>query len=92
MNDLKALMCQASVLLSLSLFMPVTVVMASDFYFKCQDVESGLSQNSVYDIIQDSYDRVLTATGGGTGFILGRTASTHPWRSAEGSSFRRPGT
>lgn len=64
MDDLKALLRQAFVLLSLLLFMPVTA-MASDFYFKCLDVESGLSQNSVYDIIQDSYGRIWAATGDG---------------------------
>ena len=64
MDDLKALLRQTFVLLSLLLFMPVTA-MASDFYFKCLDVESGLSQNSVYDIIQDSYGRIWAATGDG---------------------------
>lgn len=38
---------------------------AGDFYFKCLDVESGLSQNSVYDIIQDSYGQIWAATGDG---------------------------
>ncbi len=64
MLNLKVVLRHVFALLSLSLVMPVASI-ASDFYFKCLDVESGLSQNSVYDIIQDSYGRIWAATGDG---------------------------
>lgn len=49
---------------------------AGDFYFKCLDVESGLSQNSVYDIIQDSYGRIWSATGDGVSVYDGSSFRT----------------
>ena len=64
MLNLKVVLRHVFALLSLSLVMPVASI-ASDFYFNCLDVESGLSQNSVYDIIQDSYGRIWAATGDG---------------------------
>ncbi len=46
---------------------------AGDYYFRCLDVESGLSQNSVYDIIQDSYGRIWAATGDGVSVYDGES-------------------